>query len=506
MPRRPWVIAGGALVILVPLALSAIATLNVAYSSGDMMDLGWLSFLAWHSDVALTGPPASFGESFFVHHVSPIFWLTSLISYVLPLGRVSFYALLMGAIYALYAAGVYRAWRLAGQKDSGTAALGGAALAIMATFSAAGMQALRLPHYEMAIPALALWFLLDLAEGRRRAALWFGLCLLVREDAGFHLFGLLALWALALKIARRREAHIGNIIGYATIAVFYSLLAMFFQHQVFPAAHQFAHIYAGNPPWAHVTADFLKKRLSFFLIERTTITLPFLATILWAWRARNPLLPLGYLAFVPWIVLNLLAVRVTAGALGFYYMFPLWLSLAWPLLALRLWPAAKSMRRWPWLVVLLFSLIGWHKDGPIVYPLANNEFDTCPFAITEGLRHRDAAENFAAYFGAHQDLFMGRVDMPVFSLLMASNDRMNWLATGHRYMSEPPPDAPPLPKMVIYYARSFEYPLWVAPVLKTGVYDYFYAVPGTRIRLASQKSLDAFPAPTPFVAMARPAY
>jgi hypothetical protein len=41
-------------------------------------------------------------------------------------------------------------------------------------------------------------------------------------------------------------------------------------------------------------------------------------------------------------------------------------------------------------------------------------------------------------------------------------------------------------------------------MLETGVYSYFYQVPGTRIQLAAQHPLDDFPAPRPFVPIQKP--
>jgi hypothetical protein len=495
------------LTVIIPLPLVYIAVMNVAYSSGDMMDLGWLSTVAWHSDLLLTGPPASYQESFFLHHMSPIFWLTSLVSYILPFGRLDYYAFLLGLSYSLYAAGIYCLWMWNDGEPTIRRSLTGAALALLATFSAIGMQALRLPHYEMAMPSFALWFFIMLAQRRiALAAIWFSLCLLIREDAGLHLFGLLFLLGTTQKFTHKQIVPMKRIAGFGCTALAYAFGIMFVQSVLFPDSHKLAQIYTGDPAWQHVTWDFVKERWSFFFTERTTITLPFLVTLIWAAVARNPLLPLGYIAFVPWVVLNVFAFQITAGSLNFYYMFPLWIALGWPLLALHLWPAAspRARQRWPWLIMLLFSLIGWHKDGLIIYPLAKNEFDAHPFALTDEVLHRSASDDFIAYFAANKNLFDGRVDMPVFSLLIDSNDRLNWLATGHRYLSDPPPEAPPLPEMVIYLTDDFEQPLWVAPVLKTGAYGYFYQVPNSRIRIASQKPLDDFPNPKPFVLIAKP--
>ena len=80
-------------------------------------------------------------------------------------------------------------------------------------------------------------------------------------------------------------------------------------------------------------------------------------------RFRNPLLPFGYAAFVPWFGLHLLADSDIAGTLSGYYGFPFMIAAFCPLIGGVLAPRAAGPapdRRVPWLfaVLILLSWIG----------------------------------------------------------------------------------------------------------------------------------------------------
>jgi hypothetical protein len=493
-------------VVLSPLLAGLIAfilvrtsVLNVFYSAGDMIDPGWFSTLAWHSTWRLAGPPA-FSGSFFADHMSPIFWLTSAVSYVLPLPKIEFFAAVLGATYALFAAGVCRAWQMGDERAGLAQGLAAVAIALAATFSAVGMQALRLPHHEMMIPAFGLWFFIAMAERSYRwAAVWFVLCLMVREDAGFHLAGILVLWGLAVTFYRQAYSEARPIWYFAIAALGYAALAFLFMHTAF-APNVFSRVYSGDPPWHHLTAQFLSERFWFYLTERSYATLPLLVTLVWAAFSRNPLLPLGYIACLPWMAMHFLAFGYTSGTLSYYYSFPLWLGLAWPLVALHLWPRENTRRavRWPYLLVLLPSLVGWKFDNVIVYPLAKHYFPEHPFAVTAELLNREAYDNFSRYFIANKSkLGDAAMDMAVFGLLIDDSNRKNWI-------TEQKEDHPP--EVIMYFDGGFEWPR-IVPILRRGLYTQFYQVPGTKIRVAAQRPLEgALPQPMPFVAMTRPSY
>jgi hypothetical protein len=494
----PWTLIGYAAASVVAFLLVRTAILNLFYSVGDLHDPGWLATVAWRNGWLLIGPP-SLGGSYFSEHISPIFWLTNLVSYLLPLPKIDFFAAFMAAIYALYAAGIFRAWLWGDDRVSAARSVVALAVALLATFSAVSMQTLRLAHHEIAMPALALWFFIALVERNYRlAVVWFVLCLMVREDAGFHLFGLLVLWGLCLKIGGQRDDRAQMLWRFAAVAFAYAVIALAIKHTAFPRANNFSRVYSGIPPWQHLTGPFLSERFWFYLTERTFITVPLLVTLAWAAVSRNPLLPVGYIAFLPWLALHFVAAFGTTGMLGYYYAFPFWLSLAWPLVALHLWPAAseKQKARWPYVLVLLSSLVGWKFDRVVVYPFDNNHFIEHPFVYTNDVQNRAAADRFVDYFIANKTAFGSfAADMAITGLMMDDVTRANWL-WGLK-VSQPP-------DVIVYFVDSYEWPR-IVPLLQTGAYSWFYRVPETRIRLAARSPLPSrLPLPLPFESAAAP--
>jgi hypothetical protein len=193
------------------------------------------------------------------------------------------------------------------------------------------------PHIEQLIPAFALLFLTNLfGERLKGAVVCFVLCLLVREEAGFHLVAILGLVSITNLLRGQTWRAQKLLIAFLSLAFAYSVMIILFQKQFFPGHNVFWKHYTGQPMFAHVTAELLWQRLGFYVVERGYIVLPFLITLSWAMCTRNPYLPLGYLAYVPWFVLHWLAVTNAAGTLFGYYAYPFLVSLCWPLLALRL--------------------------------------------------------------------------------------------------------------------------------------------------------------------------
>lgn len=479
--------------------LIALATLNVFYGSGDFTDGGWLATVAWHKDWQLMGPPA-FNQSFFNEHVSPIFWLTNIASWILPFSKFDFCALWFGACYGIFAAGVYYAWRMNDDKDaSWSYAIPVAiAVALAAAFSGVGMQGVRLPHHEMAIPGLVLWFFIRLGEKNYRAAgWWLAISLAVREDVGFHIFGLVFLLQMAAKIFRLNIPQSKWLWRFALAGFVYSSCVMLLKAGLSINDSVFIRSYVGTPPWQHVTAELMAKRWHTYVTERTYIYVPFFVTLVWAAVVRNPLLPIGYLAFVPWIVISFFGTNECTSVLAYYYGFPYWISLAWPLVAMKFAPAMPALKRWPYALVLLSSLMFW-DDGQIeVYPLTANAFLESPFLPSWNLQHRKSQQEFVDYFVKNQKLFeagtMG-IDMAMQALLIDYVDRHTWMAELD--------DQNIHPDIIIYYENGLEWISRVSPMVSTAEYKYFYKVPGTRIRLAAKNDLEtALPPPRPFVSV-----
>jgi len=485
---------GLAVVVVVTFGLVRIAVLNVFYTSGDMRDPGWLASVMWHNGWRLHSP-AAFPGPYFSEHLVPLMWLADAASFLLPLPKFDFYAACIGAIHALYAAGVWRAWLLSEPRV--TAARAGVAVlvALAAAFSGTAIAALGLPHPEMAIPAFGLWFVIGMVERTyARAACWFAACLMAREDAGLHLFILLVLWASVMVVRRRRlDRDTRWLLGFAAGALTYSAAAFLAKRLYFPGGDSLFRAYLGDPPLRHVTARFVLERLRFYLLYRSWLTLPFALSLIWAVLARDPLLAVGAIATVPWVLLSLIAVHPTPGTIGYYYGFPFWLSLAWPLVALRAWrdSGGRAGTRWPYALMLGASLVGW-QDRLVVWPLKTDALGQSIFAYGETLRDRERYQAFIDYFLANRPLFgVTALDQAVFGLLINHAGRDTWL---ENWRGKPP-------DTLIYYFGSFEFPSRVVPLLRTGVYDCVYALPGTRLRMATKFPLDPpGAAGTPFVA------
>jgi hypothetical protein len=472
-----------------------IAVLNLFYTTGDMRDPGWLAFVTWHNGWRLHGPPG-FPGPYFSDHVAPILWLTNAISFVPPLDRYDYYAGLVATAHTLFAAGVYTAWRLTEARHTPARTLIAVPVALAAAFSAVPVVALGLPHPELAIPALALWCLIFLAKrAYLPAAGWLAACLAVREDAGFHIFAVLILWAGVMAWRHRPVARdVKWLLGFAGAAFLYSVLAFIAKRIWFPAGDILWRSYLGSPPFHHLTAPFVLDRLGYYLTERTYVTLPLLLSLAWAAMSRNPLLPIGYLAAVPWLLMSLVAVHPTPGILGYYYGFPFWLALAWPLIALRVWRAetARPTPRWPYALLLVASLVGWQRDRLVIYPLVANGFGDYRFAWTDTVRERARYAAFVDYYWTNRSAFGATaLDQAVSGLLIDRVGRDGWL---EYWRGKPAPDT------IIYFAHGYEWTSRVWPLFRSGIYGCVYAVPETSILLASQAPLsERLPAPMPLL-------
>jgi hypothetical protein len=217
-----------------------------------------------------------------------------------------------------------------------------------------------------------------------------------------------------------------------------------------------------------------------------------LATCIWAALSRNPLLPLGYIAELPWLVLAILAFHSTPGTVAYYYGFPFWLSLGWPLIALCVWQRSDGgpNRRWPYALVLLCSLVGWRQGRLVVYPLQTNVLGESQFAYNDTVRDRARYQEFVGYFRAHRAVFGTlALDAAVYGLMIDHTGREVWMES---WKVDRPPET------TMFFPGALEWQPYVLPMLQTGLYQCIYEVPGTRIQVATQATLsDRLPAPMP---------
>jgi hypothetical protein len=337
----------GMIAVVVPFAIGAANILNHFYRFGAyLFDSGLLAYLMTHPDLAEPLPRVIGGGSFYALHVSPIFLLLGELARLSPLTPPQFFAVFMGGAQALLAGGVF--WALVGPIGLRTN-IGGALAALLAIgFSNSGLAIalLRYPHFEILIAAAAILFLVALHEKRyRTASLFLVIALLTREDAGFHIAILLAAILACRRwhgVGRKGE---GAMLALLAIATFYSLAAMALQRWSFPDHSSFARIYAGNPPFAHVTPQLLATRFLGWWIYRSYALLPAAMCIFWAVIRRNPVLAAGYISTLPWLAIHLAAVSDLAGTLSSYYAFPLLVASFWPLLSAHETKRAPALGR-----------------------------------------------------------------------------------------------------------------------------------------------------------------
>jgi hypothetical protein len=124
--------------------------------------------------------------------------------------------------------------------------------------------------------------------------------------------------------------------------------------------------YLGNPPFAKLTLDALAMRLLGYPAYRAYLVLPAFLAAIWAARTRNPYILVGYVAFVPWGLLQLIAYSDIPGTLSGYYAYPFMVASFWPLVGVLLdWrrrgiagPVAQPMLAFSALVAASFAAVG----------------------------------------------------------------------------------------------------------------------------------------------------
>ena len=157
-----------------------------------LLDAGYLAFLMSEGGLRLASPITLGGGSFFTSHIAPLFVVTGLIKRGLPGSDAQFFSIVIALGHALPGLGVYWVLR-SGFYLRGPIAVAVAAFAAIAfSFNGLALAIARYPHFEILIVGGVILFAVALMQRRLiAAAVIFALTLTVREDAGFHLFGIL---------------------------------------------------------------------------------------------------------------------------------------------------------------------------------------------------------------------------------------------------------------------------------------------------------------------------
>ncbi|MQB13468.1 hypothetical protein DXT96_26920 [Agrobacterium sp. ICMP 6402] len=315
---------------LVPFLAGFSFVMNHFYVSGGYLhDSGWFAALMWRpQDFNLTNPSVIDNNLFYSTHLSPILYAIGLLSFFWPWGPITWFASFQGVV--LGGSGLLAWIALRRIPCFAERPLWQALLALAFAFNGLAMFILAYPHIEalgalMVCACLAAFF-----SGKRRlAALFLILALSVREDMGFHIVAPLGLlWVWTMWSSRRVTAG-SNILTLLLPAFCLSLAAVLIRSSLFPADGAFTRIYTGVPPYAHLTWSLMQERLAILFTQRLYLVLPaaiaLLATIIW----RNPIPFFGFLAYIPWSLLNFTALSDAAGQMDVYYPFPFQIAIFW---------------------------------------------------------------------------------------------------------------------------------------------------------------------------------
>lgn len=479
---------------LVTVALPWVAFTNTVlvhfYERGAfLLDSGLLGSLTWHSDPALTQPGSLGGNSFFATHVVPLFLLTSQVSWLLPASLPQFFAGFVGLSHAVLALAVF--WLLAegyGLRRSGSiwlAALAGVGFA----FSGLAVAIARYPHFETYIAGFFLLFATAQALGYARVAVIFLLLgLSTREDAGLHYAAVLML-TVALDRWRGQRGGQGDW-WFALVALGYSAAVILGQRLIFPGSSAFARVYLGTPPLGHVDVALISDRLLYLVVNRPYIALPTLATAVWAIRARNPAVLVGYVAAFPWLLLHVLAKSPLAGTLSSYYAFPFLIALGWPLIAVLRQRQAEGSTDSPAGPLIGFALLlaltfvpagDVHDPGRLPLPEA---FLTAPSRAQQAATDR-AVATLSAARSALGRLFVDNSVAAIYPAGFTRDEIPNWSGL-----------APPVsetPDTVVLMKYGYDADRLRAIAAAAGL-SHHYDVAGSQLRVVTRRRLDDTPA------------
>jgi hypothetical protein len=327
----PPVVAGWLPALLLGIG-SAIYILNHFFVNAPyLLDSGFYSALIYHAGISPQNPniALNFAPDYFTFHFSPYVVVFSLLSYIQPLQRIEYYALFQGLVYAPLGAVTYAVSRHLEPDRMLRRILITLAAALAFSFSGLVLTFIGYPHYEPAMCAFICFALLFVISGRVLLAwLFIVLAAMVREYGGFHT-GLALMPLLYLRWRGvSMPVTVRQLITMIGGACAMSIAGVAFQ-KIFFATTTLNHIYLGSPPFHHVTSELLATRADNFIIWCKHIYYPFLATCLIAILRRDARYLLGWVATVPWFLLNILALQDVKATFFGYTAIPFVVSIFW---------------------------------------------------------------------------------------------------------------------------------------------------------------------------------
>ncbi len=470
-------------VVTVPFTAYGISVLYSFYGIGSSFhDAGWSAYLIHEADLQIHDPPCvDDGMSWFNSHISPLFLATSALGHLVPLTRIQFYAAYIGISHALPAVAVFwlliSGYRVAKPVPRFAAAL----LALFFSFDGLALAIARFPHFTMFIVGTGMIFLVALVLRRvGLASLFFLLCLSTREDAGFHMFALLSVlfvleWAQGVAWREQKSTAV-----FAVLALLYSAGAVALQHSLSSREYSLlVNEYLGYPFFTQVSLSTMTTRLLGWVAYRRYVVIPAICVLGWAIVRRNGYIVLGYVAFLPWGLLHLMAAREMVGTLPSYYAFPFMFASLWPLIALLVEQRHAGGDRSIFEALCGFALLTAASFATSQY-LHNPTHISFPkgFFSPPSFDRQETMDRALERLAGAQELGTTLIDQSILALVPERYRAENILSGDHHRE----------PDSIIFFADGFESALARETAARAGL-ESEYEVAGTPIRIATHHSL-----------------
>jgi len=361
-PLHLWFL--GLLVIPSVLLPSSLIVKHFLADGPFVLDSGWFAYLVSMSSWTMNNPPFIGESSYFSTHISPTFFVSSFFANALrlkPFVALAGWQIITCSSMAITAY-LFLQKRLFTEPDKMQNFRTAAVVALL-PLSGLSIAMLRYPHTEAMGISLGFLSLALVLSHQRVWQIFSWLILLlalgVREDVGFHLFGLSMTFLCLSVLKKSPPQQWKRILTLAVVSFFYSALVIIIQKIFYSEYSAFSRIYSGSPAWAHVNLEFIWERIKYIILHRGHWAWPFIATLIFALLRRNILLLTPVFAVTPWLFLNLFAFEQQAGTLVAYYAYPMLAIFSWPLLQNYLASDPQKERRVYVNFTLALLVISW---------------------------------------------------------------------------------------------------------------------------------------------------
>lgn len=305
------------------------------YYGAFLLDSGLLADLFYHNTLSPERALILGGGEFNGNHFSPLLTLVNLLSYVIPVDFIAYYANFQGIVYATLTVAIFSVFLKFYQLNDTTSLVLAFLAAILFSFNGAVVSCIVYPHFEVLISGFAiLFFVFYFKKQTLVAVLFFVLCLSVREDGGFHLFSLLFTLFVFNALHGKKIREQGSLVIFSLASLFYSIAAFAIQKFYYHAGGTFKHVYMDDhDDFSWLTWGHIFSRLEKYAVILDYLWIPLIILMVWSSFAKKPILLLGFLAQIPWFLLHVFS---TGGIseLSSYRLFPFIIALAWPLIVI----------------------------------------------------------------------------------------------------------------------------------------------------------------------------